>query len=513
MATNCQPGIFISYSHEDEPWKKRVALQLGVLSELGMCDAWDDRRIGVGEHWKQEIDAAMDRAFVAVLLISAHFLTSPFIKTEEVPRLLARRPKGLLIVPVIVSPCLWQRIEWLAELQVRPKDGQPLSLFPEPQVAQVTADLAEEIATHFDKLARSAPATPVEPVKSIAATEAGAPQGTASPDPLVETKAAVQAVTDTAADPGIKTIVTASESELKAVGEQFALIQVYKELHDELHRFETEIFADLLSVYDRIGSDPRARENAAAYADALLATAHQVRAVAERLPCPSYETAWIDRLMQAHRNLAGAITAQSENHAAVAVGFLTRVIDTEPPRLNGKLIDLARRLDVTPLVAALGSMCAAARNGRLRLDPAILERGAADLARFSASFRALAEEHDAWQEADAELRVAEASVGQSLVQLEIIWDTLGPEVEKLHAGKSGRWAMTLRQSAAQLQQGIAAHDPARAGEVREAFRRFRRDCARRFYDVDVQLREECDKLAELGTELQLLIRTIQTTDL
>lgn len=130
MATHHQRGIFISYSHKDEAWKDRIALQLAVLSELGMCDAWDDRRIGVGEHWKEQIDAAMERAAVAVMLVSAHFLTSQFIKTGEVPRLLAAQARGLLIVPVIVSPCPWQRVPWLSALQVRPKDGQPLSLFP-----------------------------------------------------------------------------------------------------------------------------------------------------------------------------------------------------------------------------------------------------------------------------------------------------------------------------------------------------------------------------------------------
>ena len=62
---------------------------MGVLeAEL---DIWDDRRIAKGDAWLPEIQGAMDRASVAVLLISKDFLTSNFIKDKEVPHLLKRR--------------------------------------------------------------------------------------------------------------------------------------------------------------------------------------------------------------------------------------------------------------------------------------------------------------------------------------------------------------------------------------------------------------------------------------
>ena len=49
------PSVFISYSHKDEVWKDRLATHLGVLQREGLLDTWDDRRIGAGDDWHEEI--------------------------------------------------------------------------------------------------------------------------------------------------------------------------------------------------------------------------------------------------------------------------------------------------------------------------------------------------------------------------------------------------------------------------------------------------------------------------
>jgi hypothetical protein len=138
--------VFISYSHKDEAWKDRLLTHLGVLQSQGLLELWDDRRIAAGEDWYAAIQAAMRRASVAVLLISADFLTSKFILGEEVPRLLARRDaEGVRVIPLIVRPCAWQVVPWLRRLQARPRDGRPLSAGSESQVDADLAALAVEL--------------------------------------------------------------------------------------------------------------------------------------------------------------------------------------------------------------------------------------------------------------------------------------------------------------------------------------------------------------------------------
>ena len=65
-----RPTVFISYSHQDEAWKDRLVTHLGVLSHEGLLDLWNDRRIGAGQDWRQEIQEAMATASVAIMLVS-----------------------------------------------------------------------------------------------------------------------------------------------------------------------------------------------------------------------------------------------------------------------------------------------------------------------------------------------------------------------------------------------------------------------------------------------------------
>ena len=142
------PKLFISYSHSDEAWKDKLVRHLGFLPNRPM--AWHDRNISGGDDWEQLIHDAMDQADLAVLMVTADFLSSDFIRTVEVPRLLERYRAGeLRLYPVIISRCAWKRMEWLMPLQCRPKDGVPLDTFFEQSSTRGNEQLAliaDEIA-------------------------------------------------------------------------------------------------------------------------------------------------------------------------------------------------------------------------------------------------------------------------------------------------------------------------------------------------------------------------------
>ncbi len=169
------PTVFISYSHRDERWKDLLSTHLGVLEAEGRLVFWDDRKLRAGDDWYSELSRAMESARVAVMLISAYFLTSDFIRNKELPRLLERREKeGMALVPIIVRSCAWQHVRWLAQIQIRPLDGRPLASRKGDPLDQTLAAIATEIL----KLAHDKPysgtpdvATVVPPVTS-AATEA-----------------------------------------------------------------------------------------------------------------------------------------------------------------------------------------------------------------------------------------------------------------------------------------------------------------------------------------------------
>ncbi len=155
------PKIFISYSHQDEEWKDRLLPHLGVAQQQGLLTLWHDRLIGGGADWEAEIQAAMNAASVAVLLVSANSLTSEFILREEVSRLLQRRAQdGLHIFPVIIKPCDWEAVDWLRRMNLRPTDGKPLSGGNEYQIDEALTALAKEIRKFV-----TAPASPQSAVR------------------------------------------------------------------------------------------------------------------------------------------------------------------------------------------------------------------------------------------------------------------------------------------------------------------------------------------------------------
>ena len=143
--------LFISYSHEDIRWLQAVKEQLAVLEREGLLDVYEDTQLLAGEAWFDRLDAEMTSAKVGLLLISAPFLSSGFIRNEEIPRLFDRHAAGgMIIFPLLVRPCSWQHVGWLSKLQLRPQDTKrrpkAVAAYSGAARDQVLADVASEIA-------------------------------------------------------------------------------------------------------------------------------------------------------------------------------------------------------------------------------------------------------------------------------------------------------------------------------------------------------------------------------
>jgi hypothetical protein len=139
--------VFVSYSHEDEAEKEALLVHLRALQAAAdMVEVWNDDGIRGGETWEPAIEKAMSRARVAILLVTADFLGSEFILQKEVPTLLKRRElDGVTVIPVIAKACAWRKVDWLASMNVRPKNGRAIwGTGGSPDEA--LAAIAEEVA-------------------------------------------------------------------------------------------------------------------------------------------------------------------------------------------------------------------------------------------------------------------------------------------------------------------------------------------------------------------------------
>ncbi len=120
--------VFVSYSHRDQHLLDRLEVHLRPLENEGRIELWADTRLKSGDDWHSEIRAAINRARVAVILVSADFLASDFIAENELPPLLLQaRHAGARIVPVIVGPCGYTRNRILSSFQAFNDPDRPLS--------------------------------------------------------------------------------------------------------------------------------------------------------------------------------------------------------------------------------------------------------------------------------------------------------------------------------------------------------------------------------------------------
>ena len=84
--------VFISYAHQDVVYLNRLTTHLRPLEREGLLEVWTDTKLIPGANWRREIELALKRARIALLLLSADFMASEFIHHYELPSLLAAHP-------------------------------------------------------------------------------------------------------------------------------------------------------------------------------------------------------------------------------------------------------------------------------------------------------------------------------------------------------------------------------------------------------------------------------------
>jgi TIR domain len=124
---NITLNVFLAYARKDSEMRDRLEIHLSTLKRNNVIRTWYDGLIEGGKEWKKEILNELNIADIILLLVSADFIASDFSYDIEMVKALKRHEEGsAVVIPIILTPCDWQDTK-LANLQVVPKDGTPIS--------------------------------------------------------------------------------------------------------------------------------------------------------------------------------------------------------------------------------------------------------------------------------------------------------------------------------------------------------------------------------------------------
>jgi tetratricopeptide (TPR) repeat protein len=108
------PVVFLSYSREDAGWMERFVKMLEPERRGLGLEVWFDTVIATGREWRADIEAAIARADVALLLVSSDFLASSFIVEQELPALVARK---VPLACALLRRCRYAAVDDLERVQ------------------------------------------------------------------------------------------------------------------------------------------------------------------------------------------------------------------------------------------------------------------------------------------------------------------------------------------------------------------------------------------------------------
>ncbi|WP_240744256.1 toll/interleukin-1 receptor domain-containing protein [Desulfopila sp. IMCC35006] len=144
--------IFISYSHEDQKHLKRLHVHIKPLEKKGLVDVWDDTKLKTGEKWRNQIESALSKAAIAILIISADFLASDFIVDNELPPILKKAElEGTLVLPVILKPCRFLREDMLSQFHALNPPDKPILSMSEVEQEEMWDKLSRTIEIELNR--------------------------------------------------------------------------------------------------------------------------------------------------------------------------------------------------------------------------------------------------------------------------------------------------------------------------------------------------------------------------
>lgn len=125
--------LFLSYSRRNSDWVQRLRTLLRPLERRGQLATWVDADLEPGQPWEQQLTQQLTSARAALLLVSADFLASRYVREVEIPAFARRFRAGQTgeaapfhLFWVLLSACDWASVDILRDIQALGGTAQPI---------------------------------------------------------------------------------------------------------------------------------------------------------------------------------------------------------------------------------------------------------------------------------------------------------------------------------------------------------------------------------------------------
>src|SRR5260370_38083910 len=85
MSTIVRDQVFISYSHQDQEWLRKLQVHLKPFERTNKIQVWDDTKIQAGAKWREKVEKGLASAGVGCQLGSPSVLCSVFFTDHRLP--------------------------------------------------------------------------------------------------------------------------------------------------------------------------------------------------------------------------------------------------------------------------------------------------------------------------------------------------------------------------------------------------------------------------------------------
>jgi hypothetical protein len=343
---------------------------------------------------------------------------------------------------------------------------------------------------------------------SIATQLGWAPDATDTPgEAAASVRTGLRVLAELLRDPAVNLELQAFRLVFEGADSKIHMVGDYKDLHDRLHELQLRCYSPILSA--RRDFPQGATSDQLSLDSVTLNTLiRQLRAIVLRPNLDANDFLWIeDNLEMARRVLNDAIAESSSAKLEMAIGKLAEVMQLQPTIINRLLLISVRNLDLPKLHSKLQQVSSSLQaHGADDKQLEWFNKGVTQLNVLDTELKAQMSNHRAWQAVDNNFRLVEAALSRQIDELETSWKILQMKLTVVCEGVSDDWAEEIKAVSDLLDQVIRDR---KYSSIFLFFTKLQTLASDRFYNVDKEMKQLCEKLRPIGSELDAVLKVME----